>query len=92
MIIGVTHVTHKRIVLAPNTFVPLCVNSMPKKEGLTQPVNIRYSPYVRERVKQIASETGLMQAQVFEYVLNGALKALEGEEGLQLPVKLKIDR
>ena len=65
---------------------------MPRKEGLTQPINIRYSKYVRERVKQIAADTGLMQAQVFEYVLNGALKALEGEEGLQLPVRLKVDR
>jgi hypothetical protein len=65
---------------------------MPKKEGLTQPVNIRYSKYVRDRVKEIAAETGLMQAQVFDYVLQGALKALEGEEGLQLPVRLKVDR
>jgi hypothetical protein len=65
---------------------------MPKKEGLTQPVNIRYSKYVRDRVKEIASQTGLMQAQVFDYVLQGALKALEGEEGLQLPVRLKVDQ
>jgi len=65
---------------------------MPKKEGLTQPINIRYSNYVRERVKEIAGDTGLMQAQVFDYVMQGALKALEGEEGLQLPVKLKVDR
>jgi len=65
---------------------------MPKKEGLTQPINIRYSKYVRERVKEIAGDTGLMQAQVFDYVMQGALKALEGEEGLQLPVKLKVDR
>jgi len=65
---------------------------MPKKEGLTQPVNIRYSKYVRERVKQIAQETGLLQSQVFDYVLAGALQALEGEQGLQLPVRLKVDR
>jgi hypothetical protein len=65
---------------------------MPKKEGLTQPVNIRYSKYVRDRVKEIAADTGLMQAQVFDYVLQGALKALEGEEGLQLPVRLKVDK
>lgn len=65
---------------------------MPKKEGLTPPVNIRYSKYVRERVKKIAEETGLMQSQVFDYVLIGALEALEGEQGLQLPVKLKVDR
>ena len=65
---------------------------MPKKENLTQPVNVRYSKYVRERVKEIASETGLMQAQVFEHVLSGALKALEGVGGLQLPVRLKVDQ
>jgi len=65
---------------------------MPRKEGLTQPVNIRYSKYVRDRVKEIAADTGLMQAQVFDYVLQGALKALEGEEGLQLPVRLKVDK
>ena len=65
---------------------------MPRKENLTQPINIRYSKYVRERVKEIAGDTGLMQAQVFDYVMQGALKALEGEEGLQLPVKLKVDR
>jgi len=64
---------------------------MPKKEGLTQPINIRYSVYVRNRVKEIANETGLMQAQVFDYVMKGALKALEGQEGLRLPVKLKVD-
>ena len=73
-------------------YVCLCVGLMPKKEGLTQPINIRYSKYVRERVKEIAGDTGLMQAQVFDYVMQGALKALEGEEGLQLPVKLKVDR
>ena len=73
-------------------YVCLCVGTMPKKEGLTQPINIRYSKYVRERVKEIAGDTGLMQAQVFDYVMQGALKALEGEEGLQLPVKLKVDR
>ena len=73
-------------------YVCLCVGTMPKKEGLTQPVNIRYSKYFRDRVKAIAADTGLMQAQVFEHVLNGALKALEGEEGLQLPVRLKVDR
>ena len=55
-------------------------------------MNIRYSKYVRERVKQISQDTGLLQAQVFDYVLAGALKALEGEEGLQLPVRLKVDR
>jgi hypothetical protein len=65
---------------------------MPKKENLTQPVNVRYSKYVRDRIKEISQETGLLQAQVFEQVLNGALKALEGEEGLQLPVRLKVDR
>jgi len=65
---------------------------MPKKENLTQPVNVRYSKYVRERIKEISQETGLLQAQVFEQVLNGALKALEGEQGLQLPVRLKVDR
>jgi hypothetical protein len=65
---------------------------MPKKEGLTQPVSIRYSKYVRERVKEIAQETGLLQAQVFDYVLAGALEALEGEKGLRLPVKLKLDK
>jgi len=73
-------------------FVCLCVGTMPKKEGLTQPVNIRYSKYVSEREREIAGDTGLMQAQVFDYVLQGALKALEGEEGLQLPVRLKVDR
>ena len=73
-------------------YVCLCVGVMPRKENLTQPVNIRYSKYVRDRVKEIAAETGLMQAQVFDYVLQGALKALEGEEGLQLPVRLKVDR
>lgn len=73
-------------------FVCLCVPIMPKKENLTQPVNVRYSKYVRERIKEISQETGLLQAQVFEQVLNGALKALEGEQGLQLPVRLKVDR
>jgi hypothetical protein len=73
-------------------YVCLCVGTMPKKEGLTSPINIRYSKYVRDRVKEISADTGLMQAQVFDYVMAGALKALEGEEGLQLPVKLKVDR
>lgn len=55
-------------------------------------MSIRYSKYVRDRVKEISEDTGLLQSQVFDYVLAGALKALEGEEGLQLPVKLKVDR
>ena len=64
---------------------------MPKKNGLSQPVSIRYSKYVRDRVKRFLKTPGF-QSQVFDYVLAGALKALEGEEGLQLPVKLKVDR
>jgi hypothetical protein len=65
---------------------------MPKKEGLTQPINIRYSQYVRDRVKEISQQTGLLQAQVFEHVLRGALQALEEQKGLSLPVKLKLDK
>jgi len=63
------------------------------RQILTKPVSLRLSPSVREKVKAVSDSTGLMQAQVFDLLLQAACKALdEGaeEHSLPLPLHLKM--
>jgi hypothetical protein len=64
---------------------------MSKKTPLSKPVSIRLSPPVRSTVAKISEETGLMQAQIYEFILRAGCLAIE-EKGrrLELPLRFEI--
>lgn len=56
---------------------------------LTKPISLRLSPSVRDKVKAVSDSTGLLQAQVFDLILQAACKALdEGAEKDSLPLPI----
>jgi hypothetical protein len=60
---------------------------------LTKPISLRLSPSVRDKVKAVSDSTGLLQAQVFDLILQAACKALdEGaeEDSLPLPIQFRL--
>jgi hypothetical protein len=60
---------------------------------LTKPISLRLSPSVRDKVKAVSDHTGLLQAQVFDLILQAACKALdEGaeEDSLPLPIHFRL--
>jgi len=65
---------------------------MNKKTPLTKPVSIRLNQKVRDKVKVLSEETGLMQAQIFDILLRSACEALDEyeDEKIQLPLPLKL--
>jgi hypothetical protein len=63
------------------------------RQVLTKPVSLRLSPSVRDKVKAVADNTSLMQAQVYDILLQAACEALqEGakDDSLPLPLHLKM--
>lgn len=65
---------------------------MDKKTPLTKPVSIRLNQKVRDKVKSLSEETGLMQAQIFDILLRSSCEALDEyeDEKIQLPLPLKL--
>ena len=67
---------------------------MDKKTPLTKPISIRLNPKVRNKVKNLSKETGLLQAQIFDILLRSAFDALDEYEDekilLPLPLKLRV--
>jgi predicted DNA-binding protein len=65
---------------------------MNKKTPLTKPVSIRLNQKVRDKVKSLSEETGLMQAQIFDILLRSACEALDEyeDEKIKLPLPLKL--
>jgi len=58
---------------------------------LTKPISLRLSPQVRDKVKAVSEETGLLQAQVFDLMLKAACKALdEGAEDDSFPLPIEF--
>ncbi len=61
------------------------------RQVLTKPVSLRLSPSVRDKVKAVADNTSLMQAQVYDLLLQAACKALdEGTEDDSFPLPLHL--
>jgi predicted DNA-binding protein len=62
------------------------------RSNLSKPVSLRISPEVREKVKKIADETGLLQAQVFDTILQAGCKALDEvkDENITFPLPLRF--
>jgi len=64
---------------------------MSKKTPLSKPVSVRLSPMVRNTVAKLSDETGLLQAQIYDFILRAGCTAIE-EKGrkLQLPLRFEI--
>jgi predicted DNA-binding protein len=63
---------------------------MPTKPNLTKPVSIRLSPKVREIVKRLSEDTGLLQAQTYEVILRAGCEAIEKND-MSYPMPLKFE-
>ncbi len=65
---------------------------MSKKKPLAKPISLRLSPEVRDRVKKLSEDTGLIQAQLYDLILRAGCKALVefDDENVQLPLPLRF--
>lgn len=65
---------------------------MSKKKPLAKPISLRLSSEVRERVKKLGEDTGLIQAQLYDLILRAGCKALDefDDENVQLPLPLRF--
>lgn len=71
-------------------FVFLC--HLMGRQNLSKPISLRVSPSVREMIKKISDDTGLLQAQVFDTILQAGCKALEevADEDVTFPLPLRF--
>ena len=63
------------------------------RQNLSQPISLRVSPKVREKVKKISDDTGLLQAQVFDTILQAGCTALDeiADEDITFPLPLRFE-
>jgi hypothetical protein len=71
-------------------FVFLC--HLMGRQNLSKPISLRVSPSVREMIKKISDDTGLLQAQVFDTILQAGCRALEeiADEDVTFPLPLRF--
>ena len=62
------------------------------RQNLSSPISLRVSPKVREKVKKISDDTGLLQAQVFDTILQAGCEALDeiANEYTTFPLPLRF--
>lgn len=64
---------------------------MPRSTAKTKPVSIRLSTEVRNRVKKLSDDTGLIQAQLFDLILRAGCKAIaEQDDQISIPLHFQI--
>lgn len=64
---------------------------MPRDTSKTKPLSLRLSPDVRERVKKLSVETGLIQAQLYDLILRAGCKAiLDVKDEISLPLRFEV--
>ena len=65
--------------------------SMPRDTSKTKPLSLRLSPDVRERVKKLSEDTGLIQAQLYDLILRAGCKAiLDVKDEISLPLRFEV--
>tara|TARA_R100000664_G_C2675610_1_gene85783 strand:- start:244 stop:444 length:201 start_codon:yes stop_codon:yes gene_type:complete len=63
------------------------------RDAKTKPISLRLSPHVRERVKKLSEDTGLIQAQLYDLILRAGCQAIaECDDSIQLPLKFQVVR
>ena len=62
------------------------------REKLTSPISIRLHQDVREKVRSLSEETSLLQAQIYDIILQAGCKALDEvkDEAVTLPLPLRF--
>ena len=66
---------------------------MPRDTSKTKPISLRLSPDVRERVKKLSEDTGLIQAQLYDLILRAGCKAiLDEKDEISLPLRFAVVR
>jgi len=64
---------------------------MPRDTSKTKPLSLRLSPEVRERVKKLGDDTGLIQAQLYDLILRAGCKAIQEEnDEISLPLRFRV--
>tara|TARA_R100001224_G_C3923751_1_gene116237 strand:+ start:324 stop:530 length:207 start_codon:yes stop_codon:yes gene_type:complete len=63
------------------------------REKLTSPISIRLHQDVREKVRSLSEETSLLQAQIYDIILQAGCKALDEvkDEAVTLPLPLRFE-
>lgn len=63
------------------------------RQNLSSPISLRVSPKVRDKVKKISDDTGLLQAQVFDTILQAGCMALDeiADEDITFPLPLRFE-
>ena len=63
------------------------------REKLTSPISIRLHQDVREKVRSLSEETSLLQAQIYDIILQAGCKALVEvkDEAVTLPLPLRFE-
>ena len=63
------------------------------RQNLSKPISLRVAPKVREKVKKISDDTGLLQAQVFDTILQAGCTALDAiaDEDITFPLPLRFE-
>ena len=63
------------------------------REKLTSPISIRLHQGVREKVRSLSEETSLLQAQIYDIILQAGCKALDEvkDEAVTLPLPLRFE-
>ena len=64
---------------------------MPRDTSKSKPLSLRLSPDVRDRVKKLGDDTGLIQAQLYDLILRAGCKAIADEnDQISLPLKFRV--
>tara|TARA_R110002096_G_scaffold344092_1_gene537006 strand:+ start:408 stop:611 length:204 start_codon:yes stop_codon:yes gene_type:complete len=64
---------------------------MPRTTSKTKPISLRLSTEVRERVKKLGDDTGLIQAQLYDLILRAGCKAIaEEDDQISIPLHFRI--
>lgn len=64
---------------------------MPRETSKSKPLSLRLSPDVRERVKKLGEDTGLIQAQLYDLILRAGCRAIaEKNDQISLPLRFEV--
>ena len=64
---------------------------MPRTTSKTKPISLRLSNEVRERVKKLSDDTGLIQAQLYDLILRAGCKAIaEEDDQISIPLHFRV--
>ena len=73
------------------SYITVNCEGMPRETSKSKPLSLRLSPDVRERVKKLGEDTGLIQAQLYDLILRAGCKAIaEKNDKVSLPLRFEV--